>query len=220
VGTETADDAGVYRLDDRTAIVQTLDFSRPSSTTLHLRADSPPANAISDIYAMGARPLFALNIAGFPRVRLPLSALADILRGGADKAREAGIPVLGGHTVDDSEPKYGLVVTGLVDPHKVARNAGARAGDQLVLTKPLGTGIVSNPRRARSARRRRSPRPSPPCACSTRAPPRRSRRCRSTPAPTSPASAWSGTCAACCWRAARRRASGPASCRCSPTSWS
>ncbi len=144
VGTETADDAAVYRLDDRTAIVQTLDFFSPIVDDPYTFGQIAAANAISDIYAMGARPLFALNIAGFPRVRLPLSALADILRGGADKAREAGIPVLGGHTVDDSEPKYGLVVTGLVDPHKVARNAGARAGDQLVLTKPLGTGIVSN----------------------------------------------------------------------------
>lgn len=102
------------------------------------------ANSISDIYAMGARPLFALNIAGFPRTELPLSVLQDILRGGADKAREAGIPVLGGHTVDDAEPKYGMVVTGLVDPARVARNVGAQAGDRLVLTKPLGTGIVAN----------------------------------------------------------------------------
>ena len=90
------------------------------------------------------QPLFALNIAAFPSAKLPLSVLHDILRGGADKAREAGIAVLGGHTVDDEEPKYGMVVTGVVHPDRVARNAGAQAGDQLVLTKPLGTGIVSN----------------------------------------------------------------------------
>lgn len=144
VGTETADDAAVYRLDDHTAIVQTLDFFSPIVDDPFTFGQIAAANAISDIYAMGARPLFALNIAGFPRTRLPLSVLSDILRGGAEKAREAGIPVLGGHTVDDNEPKYGLVVTGLVDPKKIARNAGAKVGDQLVLTKPLGTGIVSN----------------------------------------------------------------------------
>jgi selenium donor protein len=144
VGTETADDAAVYRLDDKTAIVQTVDFFSPIVDDPYTFGQIAAANAISDIYAMGARPLFALAIAGFPRESLPLSVLHDILKGGADKAGEAGIPVVGGHTVDDAEPKYGLVVTGLVDPARVLRNAGARVGDQLVLTKPLGTGIVTN----------------------------------------------------------------------------
>ena len=144
VGTETGDDAAVYRIDEHTAVVQTVDFFSPIVDDPYTFGQIAAANAISDIYAMGARPLFALNIAGFPREKLPLTALQDILRGGADKAREAGIPVCGGHTVDDDEPKYGMVVTGLVDPAHVARNAGARVGDQLVLTKPLGTGIVTN----------------------------------------------------------------------------
>jgi len=144
VGTETGDDAAVYRIDEHTAVVQTVDFFSPIVDDPYTFGQIAAANAISDIYAMGARPLFALNIAGFPRDKLPLSVLQDIMRGGAEKAREAGIPVLGGHTVSDDEPKYGMVVTGLIDPAKIARNAGALVGDQLVLTKPLGTGIVSN----------------------------------------------------------------------------
>ena len=144
VGTETADDAAVYRLDERTAIVQTVDFFSPIVDDPYTFGQIAAANALSDVYAMGGRPIFALNVAGFPRDKLPLSVLSDILRGGADKAREAGIPVLGGHTVDDGEPKYGMVVTGVVDPSRVTRNVGARPGDRLVLTKPLGTGIVSN----------------------------------------------------------------------------
>lgn len=144
VGTETADDAAVYQLDERTALVQTVDFFSPVVDDPYTFGQIAAANALSDVYAMGGRPIFALNIAGFPRTKLPLSVLSDILRGGADKAHEAGIPVLGGHTVEDAEPKYGMVVTGLVDPKHVARNAGAKPGDQLVLTKPLGTGIVSN----------------------------------------------------------------------------
>jgi selenide,water dikinase len=144
VGVETADDAAVYRIDDRTAIVETVDFFSPIVDDPYTFGQIAAANAISDIYAMGARPLFALNIAGFPAKKLPLSVLHEILRGGAEKAREAGIPILGGHTIDDIEPKYGMVVTGVVDPSKVTRNVGAQVGDFLVLTKPLGTGIVSN----------------------------------------------------------------------------
>ncbi len=125
-------------------MVQTVDFFSPIVDDPYLFGQIAAANAISDVYAMNARPLFALNIVGFPSKKLPLSILTEILRGGSDKAREAGIPVLGGHTVDDNEPKYGMVVTGLVEPGRVARNKGARAGDQLVLTKPLGTGIVAN----------------------------------------------------------------------------
>ena len=101
------------------------------------------ANALSDIYAMGGRPLFALNIVAFPRQELPLETLAEILRGGMDKAHEAGIHIVGGHTIDDAEPKYGLVVTGEVEEGRLIRNDAARVGDQLVLTKPLGTGIIA-----------------------------------------------------------------------------
>jgi len=101
------------------------------------------ANALSDIYAMGARPFLALNIAGFPRSKLPLEILEEILRGGADKAREAGVIIAGGHTIDDPEPKYGLAVSGLIHPQAIVRNVGARPGDQLVLTKPLGIGIIT-----------------------------------------------------------------------------
>lgn len=144
VGTETADDAAVYRLTDDLAVVQTLDFFSPIVDDAYAFGQIAAANAISDIYAMGGKPLFALNIAGFPSKTLPLSILNDILRGGAEKAREAGIAILGGHTIEDPEPKYGLVVTGTVHPKKIARNQGAKAGDVLVLTKPLGTGIVSN----------------------------------------------------------------------------
>ncbi len=144
VGVETGDDAAVYRLDDRTAIVETVDFFSPIVDDPYTFGQIAAANALSDVYAMGGRPLFALNIAGFPAKKLPLEILHAILRGGADKAREAGIAILGGHTVDDHEPKYGMVVTGVIDPGRVMRNAGARVGDALVLTKPLGTGIISN----------------------------------------------------------------------------
>jgi selenide,water dikinase len=144
VGTETADDAAVYRINAETAIVQTVDFFSPIVDDPFTFGQIAAANAISDVYAMGGTPLFALNVAGFPSKKLPLSILKEILRGGAEKAGEAGIAVLGGHTVEDSEPKYGMVVTGTVHPDRIARNRGARVGDQLVLTKPLGTGIVAN----------------------------------------------------------------------------
>lgn len=144
VGTETADDAAVFRLHDGLAIVQTVDFFSPIVDDAYQFGQIAAANSLSDIYAMGAEPLFALNIAGFPNKKLPLAILHEILHGGADKAAEAGIPVVGGHTVEDDEPKYGMVVTGRVDPAKITRNRGALAGDRLVLTKPLGTGIVAN----------------------------------------------------------------------------
>jgi selenide,water dikinase len=101
------------------------------------------ANALSDVYAMGGRPITGLNIVGFPRGELPLSVLAEILRGGSDKFAEAGAMIVGGHTIDDREPKYGLAVTGLVDPERIWRNSTGRAGDRLVLTKPLGTGVIA-----------------------------------------------------------------------------
>jgi len=143
VGTETSDDAAVYRLSDELAIVQTVDFFTPIVDDPYWFGAISAANSLSDVYAMGARPLFALNIVGFPSNRLPLHVLERILRGALDKAAEAGISVIGGHTVDDTEPKFGLAVTGVVHPDRVLRNSTARAGDALVLTKPLGVGIIS-----------------------------------------------------------------------------
>lgn len=143
VGTGTADDAAVYRLGDGTAIVQTLDFFTPIVDDPYHFGAIAAANSLSDVYAMGGTPLFALSIAGFPSNRLPLKVLEEILRGAADKAAEAGIAIVGGHTVDDTEPKYGLCVTGRIDPDRITTNAGARPGDVLILTKPIGTGIVT-----------------------------------------------------------------------------
>jgi cysteine desulfurase len=143
VGTSTSDDAAVYRINSDTAIVQTVDFFTPVVDDPYAFGAIAAANALSDIYAMGARPLFALNIVGFPSNRLPMQVLKDILRGASDKAAEAGISILGGHTVEDPEPKFGMVVTGLIHPEKVLKNGGAQPGDLLVLTKPIGTGIIS-----------------------------------------------------------------------------
>jgi cysteine desulfurase len=143
IGANTSDDAAVYLINDQTAIVQTVDFFTPVVDDPYYFGAIAAANALSDIYAMGARPLFALNIVGFPDNRLPMQVLKDILRGASDKAAEAGIYILGGHTVEDTEPKFGMVVTGTVHPGKVISNAGAKPGDVLVLTKPIGTGIIS-----------------------------------------------------------------------------
>ena len=143
VGAETADDAAVYRISDETAIVQTVDFFTPIVDDPYWFGAISAANSLSDIYAMGARPLFALNIVGFPSNRLPLWVLERILKGAADKAAEAGISIIGGHTVDDTEPKFGLAVTGIVDPQQVLRNSTCQLGDALVLTKPLGMGILA-----------------------------------------------------------------------------
>jgi len=142
VGFGTADDAGVYQVDAKTALVQTVDFITPVVDDPVVFGQVAAANALSDIYAMGGRPLTALNICCFPSRGIERSALSDILRGGAQKVREAGAALVGGHTVQDSELKYGLAVTGLVDPEKVVRNSTARAGDALVLTKPIGTGAI------------------------------------------------------------------------------
>ena len=133
----------MFALDADTALVQTLDFFTPLVDDAYSFGQIAAANALSDLYAMGAEPLLALNIVAFPAKKLPLSLLADILRGGGDKAREAGIEVAGGHSIDDPEPKYGMVVTGRVRRDRVVTNAGARPGDVLVLTKPLGTGIFT-----------------------------------------------------------------------------
>jgi cysteine desulfurase NifS/selenium donor protein len=143
VGTETSDDATVYKISDRIALVQTLDFFTPIVDDPYAFGAIAAANALSDIYAMGAKPLFALNIAGFPEGTLPMSVLEQILAGAGDKAKEAGINILGGHTIEDPEPKYGMVVTGITDPARIIRNYGAREGDKLILTKALGTGIIS-----------------------------------------------------------------------------
>jgi cysteine desulfurase NifS/selenium donor protein len=143
VGTDTADDAAVYQLNDQLAVVQTVDFFTPIVDDPYWFGAISAANSISDIYAMGARPLFALNVVGFPSNRLPMSVLERILKGALDKAAEAGISVVGGHTVDDTEPKFGLAVTGVVQPDRLLRNNTARPGDALILTKPLGVGIIS-----------------------------------------------------------------------------
>ena len=143
VGHETRDDAAVYQLSETEAIVETVDFFTPVVDDPFLFGRIAAANALSDIWAMGARPLFALNLVGFPVGKLPLTTLEDILRGGAAAAEEAGVPVLGGHSIDDPEPKFGMAVTGLVHPARILRNVGARPGDRLLLTKPLGSGIVT-----------------------------------------------------------------------------
>jgi selenide,water dikinase len=143
VGHETSDDAAVYRIADDLAVVETVDFFTPVVDDPYWYGRIAGANAFSDIWAMGARPLFALNLVGFPVGKLPLETLSSILRGGADAAAEAGAPVLGGHSIDDPEPKYGMAVTGLVHPDRILRNVGARPGDALLLTKPLGSGIAA-----------------------------------------------------------------------------
>jgi len=151
VGPQTNDDAAVYQIDKETAIVQTVDFFTPIVDNPYDFGAIAAANALSDIYAMGARPLFALNIVGFPDNRLPVSVLHQILQGATDKAREAGIEIPGGHTVEDTEPKYGLVVTGIVHPKKVIRNSTAQPGDAIILTKPIGTGIITTAAKAGQA---------------------------------------------------------------------
>ena len=142
VGTETGDDAGVYRIGEDTALVFTVDFFPPIVDDPFSFGAVAAANSLSDIYAMGGKPLLALNIVAFP-VDLPKDILGEVLRGGFAKAQEAGCLIIGGHTVDDQEPKYGLAAIGLVEPGKQVTNAGARPGDILVLTKPVGTGIIT-----------------------------------------------------------------------------
>ena len=142
VGSATGDDAAVYRLDDRTALVVTVDFFTPITDDPYEFGSVAAANSLSDVYAMGGRPLVALNVVGFPAA-LAAEMLGDVLRGGYDKAAEANCLIVGGHTVDDNEPKYGLSVVGLVEPGRQVSNAGARPGDVLVLTKPIGTGIIT-----------------------------------------------------------------------------
>jgi len=142
LGIGTGDDAAVYRLTDELALVQTVDVFTPIVDDPYTFGQIAATNALSDVYAKGGRPLLALNIAGFPR-KLSLDILAEILRGGAEKALEAGVSIVGGHTIDDPEPKYGLAVTGLVHPARFVSNAGARPGDVLFLTKPIGIGVIT-----------------------------------------------------------------------------
>jgi len=151
VGTETSDDAGVFRLRPDLAIVNTVDFFTPIVDDPFVFGQIAAANALSDVYAMGAEPCTAMNIVGFPRGQLDLSVLAEVVRGGAERARKAGVVVIGGHTIIDPELKYGMAVTGVVHPDHVIRNVGIRPGDTLVLTKPLGTGIITTALKHRKA---------------------------------------------------------------------
>jgi selenide,water dikinase len=143
VGLDTSDDAGVYRLREDMALVQTVDYFTPIVDDPYMFGQIAAANALSDVYAMGGRPLTVLNIVGFPVSKLDKRILAEILRGGSDKVREAGAVIVGGHSIDDSDPKYGMAVTGLIDPRNIWTNAGARPGDVLILTKPIGVGILT-----------------------------------------------------------------------------
>lgn len=143
IGLDSPDDAGVFRLNDDTALVQTVDFFTPIVDDPYWFGAIAAANALSDVYAMGGRPLTALNIAGFPVTKLPKQLLAEVLRGGADKVREAGAALLGGHSIDSPEPIYGLSVTGVIDPRKIGAKAGAKPGDVLLLTKPIGIGVIT-----------------------------------------------------------------------------
>ncbi|MDP2646279.1 MAG: selenide, water dikinase SelD, partial [Desulfobacterales bacterium] len=144
VGIETSDDAAVYRLTDEIAMIHTIDFITPPVDDPYWFGQISAANSISDIYSMGGRPLTALNVVMFPSKHLDMGVLKEILQGGNDKVVEAGACLVGGHTVDDEEPKYGLCVNGIVHPKRVISNAGSRPGDALILTKPLGTGVLFN----------------------------------------------------------------------------
>ena len=139
----STDDAAVVRLDNGKIILQTVDFFTPIVDDPYTFGQISAANSLSDIYAMGGKPLFALNIVAFPIQKLSKTILSEIMQGGADKAAEAGIPIVGGHSIDDNEPKYGLVVTGEAIEQNIWTNSGAKPGDHLILTKPLGTGIIS-----------------------------------------------------------------------------
>jgi selenide,water dikinase len=151
VGTETSDDAGVFRLRRDLAIVNTVDFFTPIVDDPYTFGQIAAANALSDVYAMGGDPRTALNIVGFPKGTLEIAVLAEILRGGAERAAAAGAVVIGGHSIIDAELKYGMAITGVIHPDKVIRNVGVVAGDALVLTKALGTGIITTALKRRKA---------------------------------------------------------------------
>ena len=150
VGVETGDDAAIYQLSDDVAVIQTVDFFPPIVDDPYTYGQIAVANSLSDVYAMGGKPILALNIVGFP-VTLDKQILTDVLRGGYDKAAEANVVIAGGHTVDDPEPKYGLAVTGVIKPGEQITNAGAMPGDGLILTKPIGTGIITTAGKAKLA---------------------------------------------------------------------
>ncbi|HEX4689204.1 MAG TPA: selenide, water dikinase SelD, partial [Solirubrobacteraceae bacterium] len=147
VAADTADDAGVVVLSDDIAIVQTADFFTPIVDDPYWFGRIAATNAMSDVYAMGGRPVSALNLVAFPLETLGPDVLREILRGGLEAAQAAGVSIVGGHSIDDAEPKYGMAVTGVVDPRAVLTNSGGRAGDALVLTKPLGAGAVATGRK-------------------------------------------------------------------------
>ena len=144
IGFETCDDAAVYRLSDDLAFISTVDFITPPVDDPYRFGQIAAANSLSDIYAMGGKPLTALNLVMFPTKKLDVSLLREILRGGSDKVSEAGASIAGGHSVDDNEPKYGLALTGVIHPDHILTNCGAKEGDALILTKPIGTGVLFN----------------------------------------------------------------------------
>lgn len=148
VGSDHFDDAGVYKLDETTALVMTLDFFPPLVDDPYTFGRIAATNSLSDVYAMGGRPISALNIVGFPDKDLPIDILGEILRGGAERVTAAGAVIAGGHSVRDSEIKYGLSVTGIVDPNRIHTNGGAKVGDKIVLTKPIGSGILTSAAKA------------------------------------------------------------------------
>lgn len=150
VGIDTSDDAAVYKLNDEMATIQTLDFFTPIVDDPYTFGQIAAANSLSDVYAMGGKPIVALNIVCFPNC-LNMNILGEILRGGADKVLEAGAVIVGGHTVQDDEPKYGLSITGIVHPDKVLKNYGSETGDILILTKPIGLGIINTAIKAKIA---------------------------------------------------------------------
>jgi selenide,water dikinase len=148
VGFDTSDDAAVYRVAPDIALISTVDYITPPVNDPYWFGQIAAANSLSDVYAMGGKPLTALNLVMFPAKKLDMAFLKDILRGGSDKVLEAGASMAGGHSVDDNEPKYGLAVTGSVHPDRIFTNCGSRAGDALILTKPLGTGVLFNANRS------------------------------------------------------------------------
>lgn len=150
-GAAFGDDAAIYQLNAEIALIQSVDFFAPIVDDPYSYGQIAAANALSDIYAMGGQPLVALNIVAFPLKSLPSSILQEILKGGSDKVQEAGASIIGGHTIEDDEPKYGLAVTGTVSPDRFVPSAGAKAGDRLILTKPIGTGVIATAGKERTA---------------------------------------------------------------------
>ena len=142
-GFSSFDDCGIYKINDKKSIIQTLDFFTPIVDDPYLFGQIAAANSLSDIYAMGGTPLFALNITAFPSEKISLDVLTEILQGGIDKCNSINIPILGGHTIKDDIPKYGLAVTGLIDNNSIIKNNTAKKGDDIILTKPIGSGIIS-----------------------------------------------------------------------------